>query len=139
MTDEEKAEEYATEDLPDGYTKINYVKKRVYLDGLAEGRKETESHLLENWCRNEDDYCPHLKKLEAQIEKMKLERSEFVDEIIDTAKGYGLVCDSCLFSLINDYDNKRISYDELLEKLQNDVIRELKLAIDDLRNGECVE
>lgn len=38
MTDEEKAEEYATEDLPDGYTKINYVKKQSYLDGLAEGK-----------------------------------------------------------------------------------------------------
>lgn len=74
-----------------------------------------------------------------QIEKIKLERSKFVDVIIDTAKGYGLVCDSCLFSLINDYDNKRISYDELLEKLQNDVIIELQMAIDDLRNGELSE
>lgn len=38
--------------------------------GLAEGRKETESHLLENWCRNEDDYCPHLKQLEKENEQL---------------------------------------------------------------------
>ena len=80
-----------------------------------------------------------INALEEMIEKMKFERSKFIDEIIDTSKGYGLVCDSCLFSLINDYDSKRISYDELLNKLQIDVIRELKLAIDDLRNGELAE
>lgn len=36
------------------------------------------NYLLDSWCRNKDDYCPHLAKLEkenaelkAQIEKMK--------------------------------------------------------------------
>ena len=40
--------------------------------------EEKAKKYLENWCRNEDDYCPHLKKLEkenaglkAQIERMK--------------------------------------------------------------------
>lgn len=34
---EEYAEEYATEDLPDGYTKINYTKKLIYIDGVKWG------------------------------------------------------------------------------------------------------
>ena len=38
MTEEEKAEEYAREDLPDGDTKMNYEKKQAYLDGLHEGQ-----------------------------------------------------------------------------------------------------
>lgn len=38
MTDKEKAEKYATENLPDGYTKVNYEKKEAYLAGFAEGK-----------------------------------------------------------------------------------------------------
>lgn len=34
---EEQSEEYATEDLPDGYTKINYTKKLIYIDGAKWG------------------------------------------------------------------------------------------------------
>lgn len=42
-----------------------------YLNGLTKERKEAASHLLENWCRNEDDYCPHLKQLEKDNEELK--------------------------------------------------------------------
>lgn len=33
--------------------------------------EERADKLLDNWCRNKGDYCPHLKALEDQIEKMK--------------------------------------------------------------------
>lgn len=37
---EKTAEEYATENLPDGYTKINYVKKQAFIDGYAQGQQD---------------------------------------------------------------------------------------------------
>lgn len=68
MTDKEKAEEILqTKGSMTFCAKgCGYTEKVIELIalGMAEGRKETESHLLENWCRNEDDYCPHLKQLE---------------------------------------------------------------------------
>lgn len=38
---------------------------------LKEEECNLANKLLDSWCRNKDDYCPHLKALEAQIEKMK--------------------------------------------------------------------
>lgn len=37
---EKKAEKYATEDLPDGYTRINLQKKEAYIAGAKELQKE---------------------------------------------------------------------------------------------------
>jgi chromosome segregation ATPase len=39
-------------------------------DELEKLKKQLEE-LPDKWCRNKDDYCPHLAKLEAQIEKMQ--------------------------------------------------------------------
>ena len=38
---------------------------------LKEEECKLANKLLDSWCRNKDDYCPHLKALEAEIEKMK--------------------------------------------------------------------
>lgn len=49
--------------------------KHSYTDGFKDGYTKAKDRiandLLDSWCRNKDDYCPHLKALEAQIEKMK--------------------------------------------------------------------
>lgn len=89
MTDEEKAEEYVKNKILEHNqdlvlrpkNAITYIDelKQTYLDGLAEGRQETESHLLENWCRNEDGYCPHLKQLEKENAKLKAHLQEVTE------------------------------------------------------------
>jgi hypothetical protein len=38
---------------------------------LKEEECNLANKLLDSWCRNKDDYCPHLKALEEQIEEMK--------------------------------------------------------------------
>ena len=48
--------------------------------------------LLDSWCRNEEDYCPHLKQLEAQIEKMKN-----CLNCAEPPKQSPCICDNCGF------------------------------------------
>jgi chromosome segregation ATPase len=43
----------------------------VKLNDELEKLKKQLEELPDKWCRNKDDYCPHLAKLEAQIEKMQ--------------------------------------------------------------------
>lgn len=40
-------------------------------DKAIEENCEIANKILDGWCRNKDDYCPHLKALEEQINKMK--------------------------------------------------------------------
>lgn len=43
------------------------------------------------------------------------------------------------FSLSMDFIEKRIDYEEFLEKLNIDTIKEIELAVDDLRKGIVYE
>lgn len=45
---------------------------KAWWEGFNCCKEKLENKILDNWCRNKDDYCPHLKALEAQIEKMKI-------------------------------------------------------------------
>lgn len=87
MTDEEK-KDYIQGLIYDLYDlqcvlldrdKLEFAIMKALEKGLAEGRKETEAHLLENWCRNEDDYCPHLKELEKENKQLSDRLQEFSD------------------------------------------------------------
>ena len=92
----------------------------------------------------DDNYIEKLEKENAELkgelravkdilEELKESYNAVIDEVIDTARGYGLVSDSALFCYINEYDNKAINYDELLDRIRNETIIELKLAIEDMK------
>lgn len=93
MTDEAKVEfiNETTEKICDWCAseqqKIKQAIKEALEKGLTEGSKITESHLLENWCRNEDDYCPHLKQLEKEnkslgerVLQLEKDKGKLIDE-----------------------------------------------------------
>ena len=60
-----------------------------------------------------------LKAVKEILEELKESYNAVIDEVIDTARGYGLVSDSALFCYINEYDNKAINYDELLDRIRS--------------------
>lgn len=55
-----------------------------------------------------------------------------VNDVVETAKGYGLISDSVLWSDLNDYENKRIDYDQLYKRLLDNALQELKMAVSNL-------
>ena len=64
------------------------------------------NNLLDNWCRNEEDYCPHLAKLEkenenlkAQIEKMKSQYDYAFNQLRESRE---IVC-----LMLSQYKNKK--------------------------------
>lgn len=81
MTDEEiekKAEEYATEDLPDGYTKINYVKKQAFQDGAKWGM-EHQSHDLSR-CLGK---LETIKQLVINYDMCRYDKDNFINKVMD--------------------------------------------------------
>lgn len=155
MTDEEKVK-YRLSDIGEkvGELALNYIEnlekenKQLKIDmeiadsqrQLAE--KENKELIDElnlqnqrlNELKNENaELKGEVKAVREILEELKESYNAVIDEVIDTARGYGLVSDSALFSYINEYDNKAINYDELLDRIRNETIIELKLAIEDMK------
>lgn len=73
------------------------------------------------------------KELNNQLYDLKESYNKVIDEVIETAKSYGLISETCLWQYINEYDNKKITYDELYEKLLSVAVHELEFAIVDMK------
>lgn len=52
---------------------IEDMLRQAYKDGYEDGKKIMEQELFNNWCKNNDDPCPYICKLEMQIKEMKKE------------------------------------------------------------------
>ena len=48
---------------------------------IAELEKQLEE-LPDKWCRNKDDYCPHLAKLEQENAELNKTKEEFAEQIL---------------------------------------------------------
>lgn len=73
------------------------------------------------------------KELNSQLYELKESYNKIIDEVIETAKSYGLISETCLWQYINEYDNKEITYDELYERLLSVAVQELSLSIEDMK------
>lgn len=71
------------------------------------------NNLLENWCRNKEDYCPHLEKLEAQIEKL-------IDFVLSKTE----CCDVCPITDTCINSEGTCPYAGMLAKGEEEVTRE---------------
>lgn len=73
------------------------------------------------------------KELNNQLYDLKELYNKIIDEVIENAKSYGLISETCLWQYINEYDNKEITYDELYERLLSVAVQELSLSIEDMK------
>lgn len=106
MTLEERAEEYIKKNCQmweEGELTVDEIVRLTYKDCAKETENELADKLLDNWCRNKDDYCPHLKALEKQIEKMKCCENckNYEDEICKV--GHYFDCKNCTECGEKDY------------------------------------
>lgn len=62
-------------------------------------------------------------------------KNKIIDEVIEEIRRNKPICDSVFFSLSMDFIEKRIDYEEFLEKLNIDTIKEIELAVENLRKG----
>lgn len=127
MADEEKLREIKTEQEP---TQVTW--RRCTQCNAA----QMEFQLRKNGICQEC-YTSNLEKenaeLNNQLYDLKESYNKIIDEVIENAKSYGLISETCLWQYINEYDNKEITYDELYEKLLSVAVQELKMAIEDMK------
>lgn len=51
--------------------KINIKEFSMVKKAKKKPVEELKENVIENWCRNKDDYCPHLKELEEENEQLR--------------------------------------------------------------------
>lgn len=56
-----------------------------------------------------------------------------IDDVLEVAKGYGLISSEVGFSDLMSYENNEISEDVLWMRFEDNALRELKMAVEDLR------
>ena len=93
-------------------------------------RAEEIQRYTENRCKALEE---ENKELNNQLYDLKESYNKIIDEVIENAKSYGLISETCLWQYINEYDNKEITYDELYERLLSVAVQELRLSIEDMK------
>ena len=56
-----------------------------------------------------------------------------IDDVLERAKSYGLISSECGFSDVMAYENNEISEDVLWMRFEDNALRELEMAVEDLR------
>ena len=69
----------------------------------------------------------------ALVEFAELGYNKAIDDVLEVAKGYGLISSEVGFSDLMDYENNEISEDVLWMRFEDNALRELKMAVEDLR------
>ena len=69
----------------------------------------------------------------ALVEFAKLGYNKAIDDVLEVAKGYGLISSEVGFSDLMAYENNEISEDVLWMRFEDNALRELKMAVEDLR------
>ena len=69
----------------------------------------------------------------AYIDGAKEMYNKAIDDVLEVAKGYGLISSEVGFSDLMAYENNEISEDVLWMRFDDNALRELKMAVEDLR------
>ena len=69
----------------------------------------------------------------ALVEFAELGYNKAIDDVLKVAKGYGLISSEVGFSDLMAYENNEISEDVLWMRFEDNALRELKMAVEDLR------
>lgn len=69
----------------------------------------------------------------ALVEFAELGYNKAIDDVLEVAKGYGLISSEVGFSDLMAYENNEISEDVLWMRFEDNALRELKMAVEDLR------
>lgn len=85
-------------------------------------------------CSTPELYDPDIHETQNNLIDLET-KNKIIDEVIEEIRRNGPICDSVFFSLSMDFIEKRIDYEEFLKRLSIDTIKEIELAVDDLRKG----
>ena len=89
--------------------------------------KEANKWVENNLHSTEEDYIKAFK------DGAEFGYNKAIDDVLEVAKGYGLISSEVGFSDLMAYENNEISEDVLWMRFEDNALRELKMAVEDLR------